>query len=140
MSLDAVHFCQHGSRCRLSVPWEDDDPVVWHYPGRKSVGYFGAVRVRDGKSFSRKKSERFNRETFWAFLRQLVYRLPRKRATSYRHRRQLQLPSRQTARNLKARTAGQIWFGLPAALQPRVKPDRARLETNLVSCNLYNFG
>lgn len=53
------------------VPWEEDDPVVWHYPGRKSVGYFGAVRVRDGKSLFRKEPEMFNGETFWAFLRQL---------------------------------------------------------------------
>jgi len=53
------------------VPWEEDDPVVWHYPGRKSVGYFGAVRLRDGKSLFRKEPEMFNGETFWAFLRQL---------------------------------------------------------------------
>jgi DDE superfamily endonuclease len=71
MSLDAVHFCQHGSRGRTWVPWEDDDPVIWHSPGRKSVEYFGAVRVRAGKSFSRKKSEMLNGEPFWALLRQL---------------------------------------------------------------------
>ena len=53
------------------VPWEEDDPVLWHYPGRKSVGYFGAVRLRDGKSLFRKEPEMFNGETFWAFLRQL---------------------------------------------------------------------
>lgn len=53
------------------VPWEEDDPVVWHYPGRKSVGYFGAVRVRDGKSLFRREPAMFNGETFWAFLRQL---------------------------------------------------------------------
>ena len=53
------------------VPWEEDDPVMWHYPGRKSVGYFGAVRVRDGKSLFRKEPEMFNGETFLAFMRQL---------------------------------------------------------------------
>jgi hypothetical protein len=53
------------------VPWEEDDPVVWHYAGRKSVGYFGGVRLRDGKSLFRKEPEMFNGETFWAFLPQL---------------------------------------------------------------------
>ena len=53
------------------APWEDDYPVVRHYPGRKSVGYFGAVRVRAGKSLFRKESEMLNGEPFWAFLRQL---------------------------------------------------------------------
>lgn len=53
------------------VPWEEDDPVVWHYPGRKSVGYFGAVRVRDGKGLFLRESEMFNGATFWPFLQQL---------------------------------------------------------------------
>jgi transposase len=53
------------------VPWEEDDPVLWHYPGRKSVGYFGAVRLRDGKGFFRQEAGMFEGATFWAFLRQL---------------------------------------------------------------------
>jgi hypothetical protein len=53
------------------VPWEEDDPVLWHYPGRKSVGYYGAVRLRDGKGLFRQEPEMFDGATFWAFLRQL---------------------------------------------------------------------
>jgi hypothetical protein len=53
------------------VPWEEEDPVVWHYPGRKSVGYYGAVRLRDGKGLFRKEPEMFDGATFWVFLRQL---------------------------------------------------------------------
>jgi transposase len=53
------------------VPWEESDPVLLHYPGRKSVGYFGAVRLRDGKGCFRLESEMFNGMTFWNFLRQL---------------------------------------------------------------------
>ena len=41
-----------------------------------------------------------------------------------------QIPGGAGARSLEARTAGQIWLGLPATLQPRFKPDRVRLETN----------
>ena len=41
-ALDEVHFQQQGSRCRLWVPPETKDPVVYHHPTRKSVGYFGA--------------------------------------------------------------------------------------------------
>jgi transposase len=53
------------------VPWEEDDPVLWHYPGRKSVGYYGVVRLRDGKGFFRQEPEMFDGATFWSFLRQL---------------------------------------------------------------------
>jgi len=53
------------------VPWEEDDPVLWHYPGRKSVGYYGAVRLRDGKGFFQQEPEMFDGATFWSFLRQL---------------------------------------------------------------------
>ena len=70
-ALDEVHFQQQGSRCRMWIPPEDKDPVVFHHPTRKSVGYFGAVRLRDGRLVFRRQSERFNGETFWEFLRHL---------------------------------------------------------------------
>lgn len=53
------------------IPWEEDDPVLWHFPGRKSVGYFGAVRLRDGRGVFQKENDKFNAMTFWSFLRQL---------------------------------------------------------------------
>jgi transposase len=53
------------------IPWEDDDPVIWHFPGRKSVGYFGAVRLRDGLGLFQKETARFNGITFWNFLQQV---------------------------------------------------------------------
>ena len=53
------------------VPWEEDDPVVWHYPGRKSVGYYGAVRLRDGKGLFRQEAGMFDGATFWVYLREL---------------------------------------------------------------------
>jgi transposase len=53
------------------IPWEEDDPVVWHYPGRKSVGYYGGVRLRDGKGLFRGEPEMFEGASFWDFMRQL---------------------------------------------------------------------
>jgi transposase len=53
------------------IPPEDKDPILQHYPGRKSVGYFGAVRIRDGKFVYRREEGMFDGETFFAFLRQL---------------------------------------------------------------------
>jgi len=38
---------------------------------RQSVGYFGAVRLRDGRFFFRREVGRFHGETFWDFLRYL---------------------------------------------------------------------
>ena len=53
-------FPQYGSRCRMGVPPETQDPVLLHYPTRRSVGYLGAVRLRDGKFFFRRETEKFN--------------------------------------------------------------------------------
>ena len=69
--MDEVHFQQHGSRCETWVPPEIKDPIVRHHPTRKSVGYFGAVRLRDGKLLTRREPLNFNAQTFWEFLIQL---------------------------------------------------------------------
>ena len=67
-ALDEVHFQQQGSRCRMWVPPETKDSVVYHHPTRKSVGYFAAVRLRDGQLLIRPETGRFNGESFWEFL------------------------------------------------------------------------
>ena len=53
------------------VPWEEDDPVLWHAPTRKSVGYYGAVRLRDGQGVFVQETGMFDGATFWNFLRRL---------------------------------------------------------------------
>ena len=42
---------------------------LYHHPTRKSVGYFGAVRLDDGKFAYRRESGRFNGQSFWNFLK-----------------------------------------------------------------------
>lgn len=79
-SLDEVHFQQHGSRCRMWVPPETKNPVLFHHPTRKGVGYFGAVRIRDGKFVSQMEAEKFNAESFFEFMKTL------RRKASRRHR------------------------------------------------------
>jgi transposase len=68
-ALDEVHFQQQGSRCRMWVPPETKDPVVYHHPTRKSIGYFAAVRPRDGAFLFRRETGTFNGDTFRAFLK-----------------------------------------------------------------------
>src|SRR5215467_9237640 len=58
-ALDEVHFQQQGSRCRMWIPPEDKDPVVFH-PREKALGSSEPFEVG-----------RFNGETFWDFLRYL---------------------------------------------------------------------
>jgi len=53
------------------VPPEEKDPVLLHHPTRKSVGYFGAVRLRDGKLVCQREEEKFNALTFHVFLKRL---------------------------------------------------------------------
>jgi transposase len=69
--MDEVHFQQHGSRCRLWVPPEVHDPICRHAPTRKSISFFGAVRLRDGKLVMSRPEGRFNAQTCWDFLRKL---------------------------------------------------------------------
>ena len=69
--MDEVHFQQYGSRCRMWIPPDLTDPVLRHYPGRKSVGYFGAVRLDDGRFVYRRESNGFNAQTCLDFLKQL---------------------------------------------------------------------
>lgn len=70
-ALDEVRFEQHGTCCRMWVPPEIKEPFVLQHPTRKSVGYFGAVRLRDGKFFYRREEGKFNGVTFFSFLKQL---------------------------------------------------------------------
>jgi len=69
--MDEVRFQQHGSRCRMWIPPEVREPVLLHYPTRKSVGYWGAVRLRDGFFVYRRERETFNAQTCQDFLAQL---------------------------------------------------------------------
>jgi transposase len=70
-ALDEVHFQQHGSRCRMWVAPETKDPILLHHPTRRGVGYFGAVRLRDGLFVYRQEKDKFNGESFHEFLKQL---------------------------------------------------------------------
>jgi len=78
-ALDEVHFQQHGSRCRMWVPPEVKEPVLLHAPTRNSVGYFGAVRLRDGKFIYAREEDKFNGQSCWQFLKQLRQRSLRSR-------------------------------------------------------------
>src|ERR1700694_4704352 len=73
-ALDEVHFQQHGSRCRMWVPPEVKEPVLLHAPTRKSVGYFGALRLRDGKFIYAREEEKFNAQSCWQFLKKLRHK------------------------------------------------------------------
>ena len=83
-ALDEVHFQQQGSRCRMWIPHETKDPVVYHHPTRKSVGYFAAVRLRDGQLLYQREAGKFNGESFWNFLKtfQQVSAMPDRRVVA----------------------------------------------------------
>ena len=53
------------------VPSETKDPILLHHPTRKSVGYFGAIRLRDGRFFFRRERGKFNAVTCGQFLKDL---------------------------------------------------------------------
>jgi hypothetical protein len=71
-AMDEVHFQQYGSRLRMWIPPETRDPVLLHHPTRQSVGYFGAVRLRDGRMIVRQERVCFNAVTCQAFLEELA--------------------------------------------------------------------
>jgi transposase len=53
------------------IPPECKDPVVLHYPTRKSIGYFGAIRLCDGKLVCQRESNSFNAQSYWKFMKKL---------------------------------------------------------------------
>lgn len=53
------------------IPPEEKDPILLHHPTNKSVGYFGAVRLRDGKFVYRREEENFNGMTYFKFIKHL---------------------------------------------------------------------
>lgn len=71
--MDEVHFQQHGSRCQMWIPPEIKDPVCQHAPTRKSISYFGAVRLHDGKLVMSPPNGMFDAKTCWAFYRQIYH-------------------------------------------------------------------
>lgn len=68
-AIDEVHFQHYGSRCRMWIPPEEKDPIVLHHPTQKSIGYFGAVRLRDGKFVYQREFDTFTAERFFIFLK-----------------------------------------------------------------------
>jgi transposase len=53
------------------IPPEIRDPVLLHAPTRRSVGYFGAVRLRDGKFLFSRETGKFNGSSFFEFMKRL---------------------------------------------------------------------
>lgn len=69
--MDEVHFQQHGSRCRMWIPPEVEDPICLHAPTRKSLGYFGAVRLKEGQLVMSPPDGMFDAGTCWRFYRRI---------------------------------------------------------------------
>ena len=77
------------------VPPEVKDPILWQAPTHKTIGMFGAVRLKEGRLVAQQWEE-FNGETFEIFLTHLIrHRLPRKKMviildnSRYHHARSL---------------------------------------------------
>lgn len=70
--MDEVHFQQHGSRCRMWVAPEVEDPICLHAPTRKSISFFGAVRLKDGKLVMSRPKGMFDAVTCRDFFRMLA--------------------------------------------------------------------
>ena len=94
-SLDECHFQQHGSRYIMWVPPEVKEPILWHAPTHKTIGVFGALRLKDGRLVTQ-QWEQFNAETFEMFLTHLLrHRHPKKKMvvvldnSQYHHARSL---------------------------------------------------
>src|SRR5580693_4928602 len=112
-ALDEVHFQQQGSRCLMWIPPENRDPVVYRHPTRKSVGYFAAVRLRDGRFLFRRETGRFNGESFLEFLKQFRETSPVAGRRVIAIQRQRTIPSFQISSVMAATSGATIPFGFP---------------------------
>ena len=130
-ATDEVHFQQHGSRCRMWIPPEIKDPVLLHAPTRKSVGYFGAVRLRDGRFVFRLETGKLMDSASFSF--------SRIRSASRGTRRRVVVIT-DNARYHHSRLHRPGWnnppiklLGLPSPVQSRTQSDRARVEAHTSS-------
>ena len=48
-STDECHFHQHGSHCRVWIPKENINPMVFQEPNRFKISVFGSVNVEGGR-------------------------------------------------------------------------------------------
>ena len=104
--------------------------MLLHYPTRRSVGYFGAVRLRDGKLCFRRETDKFNALTCWKFLQYLKAASTRSGRrvvvitdnAKYHHARLHREWREKQRRSFRPR--------LPPRLQPGAEPYRAPLETH----------
>lgn len=53
------------------IPPECKHPVVLQHPTKKAIGYFGALRLSDGKFVYHREEKVFNADTFWSFMKKL---------------------------------------------------------------------
>lgn len=53
------------------IPPACKDPIVLHFPTRKSVGYFGAIRLCDWKLVCQRETNSFNAQSYWKFMKKL---------------------------------------------------------------------
>jgi hypothetical protein len=99
------------------VPPESKDPIVYHHPTRKSIGYFAAVRLRDGELLFHRETERFNGKSFWEFLK--VFRDVSAVAVPARvgQQRQCATSPLQIASTLALSAGSSVRLGAPSSLQ-----------------------
>lgn len=108
--------------CRMWIPPEVKDPVLLHAPTGKSVGYFGAVRLRDGRFVFRLEIGKFNGPSFFQFLQ------PLRQASRGTGRRVVVISDNAPLSPLAtpqavAGAAGQPFcLGLPSAYSPELNP------------------
>ena len=76
-ALDEVLFQLHGSICKMWIPKDEKNPRIFLHPTRKTIGFYGAVRLRDGRLFSYRPDGRFDGQSFLAFLKSLRMRTAR---------------------------------------------------------------
>ena len=53
-------------------PPENKDPILVHHPTRRRVGYFGAVRLRDGRFVFHRATEHFNAVSFFECMKRFA--------------------------------------------------------------------
>jgi hypothetical protein len=66
-ALNEVILQQHGSICKMWIALEDHDPIILHHPTRRGIGYYGAVRIKDGKFIYLRELNVFNAERSYYF-------------------------------------------------------------------------
>ena len=124
-----VHVQPYGSRGRIGAPPEVRDPALLHAWTHTSVGYWGAVRLRNGKLITCRDGQVQHHQPY-STPPSLLPGRPARLAPCRGDRRQGEIPPRRTPQQAGFVRRASLRVLLPSGHEPPTESDRGSVEAS----------